>query len=82
MNSKDTWRAAGPLPEPAGDRLRPKEAARIGRTSVATIYVWGKEGKFRWWTVKRRGLERGIRYIDATSFFAFLESQKEEAPVT
>ena len=59
---------------------RPKQAAQKAQVSVGTIYVWGHEGRFKWWTVKRRGFERGIRYIDRASFENFLKSQREEIP--
>ena len=64
----------------ADDRLRPKEAAQIARVSVGMIYRWLHEGRFKSWTVVRRGYERGVRYIDRTSFENFLKSQREEIP--
>jgi hypothetical protein len=42
------------------------------------IYRWMHEGRFGHWTVKRRGFERGVRYIDKQSFLAWLESQRVE----
>ena len=65
----------------ADDRLRPKEAAQMARVSVGMIYRWLHEGRFGSWTVKRRGFERGVRYIDKSSFESFLKSQREEVSV-
>lgn len=62
------------------DRLRVKEAAALARVSVGMIYRWISEGRFKSWTVTRRGYERGIRYIDKTSFDEFLHSQKQALP--
>jgi hypothetical protein len=61
------------------DRLRVKSAAQEAKTSPGTIYNWIKENRFESWVVKRRGYERGIRYIDRESFENFLRSQREEA---
>ena len=64
--------------EPLEDRLRSKQAAQRARVSVGTIYAWMKEKRFESWVVKRRGFERGIRYIDRESFENFLQSQRSE----
>jgi hypothetical protein len=63
--------------------LRPKQAAEMAAVSVGTIYVWLNEDPppFKTWVVKRRGFERGIRYIDRISFEKFLKSQREDATV-
>lgn len=53
----------------------------MARVSVGTIYAWLHEGRFGTWVVKRRGFERGCRYIDKASFENFLKSQREEIPV-
>ena len=65
---------------PASDRLRIKEGAAIARVSVTMIYRWIGEGRFKSWTVTRTGLTRGIRYIDKTTFDAFLRSQAAPPP--
>ena len=62
------------------DRLRVKQAAQEGKCSNGMVYVWIHENRFKSWVVKRRGYERGIRYIDAKSFRAWLASQREELP--
>jgi Helix-turn-helix domain len=56
------------------DRIRAKEAARLAQVSTGTIYLWMHGKKFKTWNVKARGKERGIRYIDRSSFEAFLNS--------
>jgi len=61
------------------DRIRPKQAAIEAQCSVGMIHVWIKQGHFKSWTVTQRDKERGLRYIDAKSFRAFLASQMEEA---
>jgi hypothetical protein len=65
-------------PPSTGDRLRVKQAAKEAECSGGMIYAWIGEGRFKSWTVTRRGYERGIRYIDAKSFRDFLKSQREE----
>jgi hypothetical protein len=60
------------------DRYRPREAAQLARSSIGFIYIGIKEGWFKSWTVRRRGFERGARFIDGPSFRAWLASQKEE----
>jgi excisionase family DNA binding protein len=72
--------SVAPLRVGADDRLRPKEAAQIARVSVGMIYRWLHEGRFKSWTVTRRGFERGVRYIDRSTFENFLKSQREEIP--
>ena len=67
-------------PPGAEDRLRVKQAAQEAKCSGGMIYVWIGENRFKSWTVKRRGFERGIRYIDAKSFRDWLKSQREEIP--
>jgi hypothetical protein len=62
----------------AVDRLRVKQAAVEAACSPGMIYVGIKEGCFKSWVVRRRGYERGIRYIDAKSFREWLNSQREE----
>jgi hypothetical protein len=64
----------------AVDRLRVKQAAEEAGFSPGMVYVGIKEGWFKSWVVKRRGYERGIRYIDAKSFRDWLKSQREETP--
>lgn len=59
------------------DRLRPREAAEIAHVSVGTINNWWQAGYFESWVVPTRGLERGVRYVDAKSFLSFLDSQRE-----
>jgi hypothetical protein len=59
------------------DRLRVKQAAQEAKCSGGMIYVWMSENRFKSWTVKRRGFERGIRYIDAKSFRTWLKLQRE-----
>jgi hypothetical protein len=59
------------------DRLRVKEAKELARVSTAQIYLWLHEGRFGTWVVKRRGYERGVRFIDRPSFEAFLQSQRQ-----
>jgi hypothetical protein len=56
------------------DRLRPKEAAQIAHVSVGTINNWWQAGYFESWVVVPRDKDRGVRYIDGPSFYAFLES--------
>jgi hypothetical protein len=67
------------LPLGERDRLRAKQAAKMADASVGTIYAWMKEEPrpFETWVVKRRGFERGIRYIDKASFERFLKSQRD-----
>jgi hypothetical protein len=77
MNSSKSLRANVPDVQPL--RIRPKEAARIARCSVGTIYLWMHAGHFRTWVVRQRGKERGIRYIDRESFEFFLNSIGQEA---
>jgi hypothetical protein len=67
-------------PPGTGDRLRVKQAAKEAECSCGMIYVWIKENRFKSWTVTRRGYERGLRYVDARSFRAWLRSQREEVP--
>ena len=62
----------------ASDRLRVREAAEIAHCSIGMVYVGIKEGWFKSWSVKRKGFERGTRYIDAKSFRQWLKSQREE----
>jgi hypothetical protein len=62
------------------DRLRLKEAALIARVSVGMINRWWREGRFKSWSVTRPGFDRGIRYIDAATFYKFLQSQWQETP--
>jgi hypothetical protein len=61
------------------DRLRPKEAARMAGVSVGTIYNRMDEDLFKNWQMKRRGFERGIRFIDRASFEKFLAEQAQGA---
>jgi hypothetical protein len=62
---------------PANDRIRVKQAAALAGVSVGTIYVWMAEGRFKTWTVRRRGFTRGIRFIDKVTFDDFLKSQRQ-----
>ena len=57
--------------------LKVKECARKAKASAGTIYNWLKEDRFKSWVVKRRGFERGLRYIDRASFEEFLKSITE-----
>jgi predicted mannosyl-3-phosphoglycerate phosphatase (HAD superfamily) len=68
-----------PLRVDGTDIIRPKEAAALSHCSVGTIYVWMGEKRFKHWEVKQRGRERGLRYIDRSSFMEFLAKQREEA---
>ena len=54
-----------------------KEAAQKAKASAGMIYNWLAEERFKSWVVKRRGFERGIRYIDRASFEEFLKSITE-----
>jgi len=60
------------------DGLRVKEACQIANVSTAKIYQWINEGRFGTWSVKQRGKERGLRFVDRRSFTAWLESQRAE----
>jgi hypothetical protein len=59
------------------DRIRVKQAAALAGVSPGTIYVWMAEGRFKTWTVRRRGFARGIRFIDKVTFDDFLKSQRQ-----
>lgn len=71
------------LTPPAEDNgpLRINEAARIADVSRGTIYNWIEDRKFKSWVVSRRGLERGIHYIDRKGFLEFVKSELERASV-
>jgi hypothetical protein len=77
MNSSNSLRVTVSDAQPL--RIRPKEAAQVARCSVGTIYLWIHAGHFRTWVVRRRGKERGIRYIDWESFKRFLVNIGNEA---
>jgi len=67
---------AAPAADESGP-LRVKEAAQKAKASAGMIYNWLAEERFKSWVVKRRGFERGIRYIDRASFEEFLKSITE-----
>jgi hypothetical protein len=77
INSK---KSSLPIPIGTNDRLRTKEAAVIARVSVGLIYRWLNEGRFKSWTVTRRGFTRGVRFIERRSFEEFLSSQRDVKP--
>jgi len=74
MNTTNSVADDQPLADISTDRIRPKEAARIGEVSVGTIYAWMHLKCFDNWDVRRRGRERGVRYISRKSFMEFLQS--------
>ena len=60
------------------DRLRPKGAAALVPCSVGTIYNWMDEGRFKHWSIKPRGKNRGLRFIDTADFMRFIASIEQE----
>jgi hypothetical protein len=63
-----------------GDIIRVREASEQGHVSKGMIYVWLNQDSppFESWVVRRKGFERGIRYIRKSSFLQFIESQLHE----
>jgi hypothetical protein len=57
--------------------LRPKDAAALVPCSIGPIYEWMDQGRFKHWSVKMPGKNRGMRFIDRASFEAFLASIRE-----
>jgi hypothetical protein len=58
-------------------RLRPKGAAALVPCSVGTVYAWMAEGRFKHWTLKPPGKNRGLRFIDTKDFMRFVASMQQ-----
>jgi hypothetical protein len=59
-------------------RLRPKGAAALVPCSVGTIYTWMEEDRFKHWSIKPPGKNRGLRFIDTADFMRFLAAMEQE----